>query len=82
MPSQLITYEVFACSAAVFADPLALYIKADPEDVLITMRLARGIRFTGRPVWRKIPGQLIKVHWIALDDGGYVLPDCVRRIRQ
>jgi hypothetical protein len=74
-------YEVITSSAAVFLDPLALYTETNPASVVITVRLARGIRFSGRPVWRTVPLQRIKVHWIALDDGGYVLPDCVRRVR-
>lgn len=82
MPVRSITYEVIAQRAAVFADPLALFTETDPAAVVIVMRLARGIAFGGRSVWRTVPGQGIKVHWIALDDGGYVLPDCVRRIRQ
>lgn len=81
MSLRSITYEVWAQSAAVFADPLALFTETDPEAVVIMMRLARGIVFGGRSVWRTVPGQGIKVHWIALDDGGYVLPDCVRRLR-
>lgn len=77
------TYEVIAQRAAVFADPLALYTERDPEQVVITMRVARGYQFAGHPVWRAVisGGYRVKVHWIAIDDGGYVLPDCVRRIR-
>lgn len=81
MPVRSITYEVWAQSAAVFADPLALYTETDPAAVVIVTRLARGITFGGRSVWRTVPGRGMKVHWIALDDGGYVLPDCVRRVR-
>lgn len=81
MANRSSTYEVVVQRAAVFTDPLALFVETDPAAVVITMRLARGIAFGGRSVWRTVPGQGIKVHWIALDDGGYVLPDCVRRLR-
>ena len=78
--SKNATYEVISQSAAVFADPLALFVEHDPLAVEIKMRLARGIRFEGYSVWRKLPKQAMKVQWIALVEGGYILPDCVRRI--
>ena len=75
------TYEVSASSAAVFADPLALYTEDDPANVVIVVRLARGVRFNGRPLWRAVPSRGMKIQWIARDEGGYVLPDCVQRVR-
>ena len=73
-------FRVIAQRAAVFADPLALYIEADPDRVEIVERIDRGTEFAGKPIWRKLPNEGIKTQWIARETGGYVLPDCVRRI--
>lgn len=75
------SYEIIASTAAVFESPTALYTETNPANVSILRRLTQGAVVSGSMKYVTIPGHNIKAKWIQLDDGGFVLPDLIKKLR-